>query len=252
MPAACPRCGATLHRAEGRGGLALREHVVSREAAARPRTLRVAVGHEHRRSRRVAHRSAHRAEDSCRDYADVYALKAEHAGFVDQHVGARRRQEIRAPVRREERREGRSAQIDRSRANELWRLIYGLGIRHVGERAAQVLADAFGSMDALGAAPPWSSCRQTHEIGPVLADSVRSWFDEPRNRQLVDRLRAAGVRMEVPPERTCGRPAIRAAHRPHLRPDRHPSVDDARRGDHRDRTAWRKGGRVGQQEDHRA
>jgi DNA ligase (NAD+) len=42
--------------------------------------------------------------------------------------------------------------------------------------------------------------QSTHEIGPVLAESVRSWLDEPRNRELIDRLRAAGVRMEVPPE----------------------------------------------------
>src|SRR5204863_9056119 len=40
--------------------------------------------------------------------------------------------------------------------------------------------------------------KQTQEIGPVLAESVRSWLDEPRNRQLVDRLRAAGVNMELP------------------------------------------------------
>jgi DNA ligase (NAD+) len=40
--------------------------------------------------------------------------------------------------------------------------------------------------------------QETSEIGPVLADSVRSWLDEPRNRELLDRLRAAGVRMEVP------------------------------------------------------
>jgi DNA ligase (NAD+) len=88
-------------------------------------------------------------------------------------------------------------QIENSRGNELWRLIYGLGIRHVGERASQVLARGFGSMDALCAATV-EQLQQTSEIGPVLAESVRSWFDEPRNRQLIDRLRDAGVNMEVP------------------------------------------------------
>ena len=91
-------------------------------------------------------------------------------------------------------------QIERSRQAELWRLIYGLGIRHVGERAAQVLARAFGSMDALAERDRSKPCRRRREIGPVLAASVRDWLDEPRNRELIDRLRAAGVRMEVPPE----------------------------------------------------
>ena len=45
---------------------------------------------------------------------------------------------------------------------------------------------------------PLEQLQATHEIGPVLAESVRSWLDEPRNRELLDRLRAAGVRMEVP------------------------------------------------------
>jgi DNA ligase (NAD+) len=85
-------------------------------------------------------------------------------------------------------------QIDRSRGNDLARLIYGLGIRHVGERAADVLAAAFGDVDALMTAPI-DRLEATHEIGPVLAASVRAWFDEPHNRELVERLRAAGVSM---------------------------------------------------------
>src|SRR5204863_8223578 len=89
------------------------------------------------------------------------------------------------------------AQIEKSRGNDLWRLIYGLGIRHVGERASQVVARAFGSMDALCGATI-EQLQETQEIGPVLAESVRSWLGEPRNRQLIDRLRAAGVNMELP------------------------------------------------------
>ena len=86
-----------------------------------------------------------------------------------------------------------------SRNAELWRLIFGLGIRHVGERAAQVLARAFGSMEALGGATV-EALQNTPEIGPVLAASFRAWLDEPRNRALVAHLKDAGVRMEVPPE----------------------------------------------------
>jgi DNA ligase (NAD+) len=88
-------------------------------------------------------------------------------------------------------------QIARSKTNDLWRLIYGLGIRHIGERGAQVLARAFGSIDTLVGAS-LEQLQSTNEIGPVLAASLREWLDEPRNRELLQRLGAAGVRMEVP------------------------------------------------------
>jgi len=132
------------------------------------------------------------------DYADVYALEAGA-------LAALTSTSVRSDGKEIQRRFGEKnaakvvAQIDRSRTNELWRLIYGLGIRHVGERAAQVLADAFGSIDSLRTATV-DELEATREIGPVLAGSVRSWLDEPRNQRLLDRLRAAGVRMEVPPE----------------------------------------------------
>jgi DNA ligase (NAD+) len=85
------------------------------------------------------------------------------------------------------------AEIEKSKENDVWRLLYALGIRHVGERGAQVLADHFGSLDAIEAAPI-DVLQQVHEVGPVMAESVRTWFDEPRNRELVARLRAAGVK----------------------------------------------------------
>ncbi|MFN2446074.1 MAG: NAD-dependent DNA ligase LigA [Vicinamibacterales bacterium] len=89
------------------------------------------------------------------------------------------------------------AQIERSRQNELWRLLNGLGIRHVGERGAQVLARAFGSVDALLAA----DCEQleaVREVGPIMAESVHLWLAEPLNQALLDRLREAGVRTADP------------------------------------------------------
>ena len=84
------------------------------------------------------------------------------------------------------------AQIERSKSNEIWRLLNALGIRHVGERGAQVLADHFGSIEAIEEASV-DVLQQADEVGPVMAESVRSWFDEPRNRTLVARLRDAGV-----------------------------------------------------------
>ena len=84
------------------------------------------------------------------------------------------------------------SEIDKSRGNEVWRLLYGLGIRHVGERGAQVLADHFGSLAEVQAAS-LDQMQQVREIGPVLAAAVRTWFDEPRNRELIERLQAAGL-----------------------------------------------------------
>jgi DNA ligase (NAD+) len=84
------------------------------------------------------------------------------------------------------------AELEKSRSNDVWRLIYGLGIRHVGERGAQVLADHFGSVDDIAAAS-LEQLQQVREIGPVLAASVRSWFDEPANQQLIEDFRRAEV-----------------------------------------------------------
>jgi DNA ligase (NAD+) len=84
------------------------------------------------------------------------------------------------------------AEIERSRANPLWRLIYGLGIRFVGERTAQLLAEHFGSMEALMRASE-GELEQVEEVGPRIAASIRIFFSEAANRELVRRLRAAGL-----------------------------------------------------------
>jgi DNA ligase (NAD+) len=86
------------------------------------------------------------------------------------------------------------AELEKSKSNDVWRLLYGLGIRHVGERGAQVLADHFGSIDAIERAS-LDELQQVREIGPVLAESVRSWFDEPANRQLIEAFRRAGLKL---------------------------------------------------------
>ena len=86
------------------------------------------------------------------------------------------------------------SELDKSRANDVWRLLYGLGIRHVGERGAQVLADHFGSIDAIAAAS-LEELQQVREVGPVLAASVRSWFDEPSNRELIEHFRHARLKL---------------------------------------------------------
>lgn len=84
--------------------------------------------------------------------------------------------------------------IEASKDRPLARVIFGLGIRHVGERASGLLAEHFRSMDALMAATVDDLAR-IGGIGPIVARSIADFFAEPRNRDLVAKLAAAGVRM---------------------------------------------------------
>src|SRR3989441_1346169 len=83
-------------------------------------------------------------------------------------------------------------EIESSKKLPLERVIYGLGIRFVGERTAQFLAEHFGSMDALMDASE-EELRQVNEVGPRIAESIAEFFQEPKNRELVRRLREAGL-----------------------------------------------------------
>jgi DNA ligase (NAD+) len=85
------------------------------------------------------------------------------------------------------------AQIERSKSAPLQRLLLGLGIRHVGERTAQALAEEFGSVDALIAATQ-EELTSINDIGPKVAATVREFFKNERNLALVERLRAHGLR----------------------------------------------------------
>jgi DNA ligase (NAD+) len=84
------------------------------------------------------------------------------------------------------------AEVEQSKKAPLDRVLFGLGIRFVGERTAQLLAEAFGSMDALLAASP-EDLERVQEVGPRVAAAVHEFFAEPRNRELVERLRTAGL-----------------------------------------------------------
>ena len=83
-------------------------------------------------------------------------------------------------------------EIEKSKKQPLHRVLLGLGIRHVGERTAQALADEFGSIDALIAASEEELTR-VNDIGPKVAATVREFFDNPRNLALVERLRGFGL-----------------------------------------------------------
>jgi DNA ligase (NAD+) len=87
-------------------------------------------------------------------------------------------------------------QIESSKTRELHRLLLGIDIRHVGERNAKVLAKHFRSIDNLASATE-EELVAIPEIGPILAASVYEFFHDDRNLELIERLRAAGVQLEM-------------------------------------------------------
>jgi DNA ligase (NAD+) len=127
------------------------------------------------------------------DPADIYALDADKLaqlpGFKDKAI---------ANV---------LEQIEASKDRPLWRVLVGLNIRHVGTHVAQVLARAFGSIDELAGASE-DRIDDVPEIGPEIAATVREWFDDDENLALIEKLRAAGVRLadERAPEEDGERP----------------------------------------------
>jgi DNA ligase (NAD+) len=85
--------------------------------------------------------------------------------------------------------------IEASKKQPLPRVLNGLGIPFVGERTAQILAETFGSVDVIAAADE-EALQQAEEVGPKVSQSIRQFFHEPRNRELVERLRQAGLTFE--------------------------------------------------------
>ncbi len=118
------------------------------------------------------------------DPADVYALTGEQLaqlpGFKEKSIA------------------NLLSAIEASRDRPVWRLLVGLSIRHVGSHVAQVLARAFGSIDALARAG-LEELEAVEEVGPEIARSVHEWFRDPGNRALLEKLRRAGVRMSDEP-----------------------------------------------------
>jgi len=84
------------------------------------------------------------------------------------------------------------AGLAKSRATTLPRFLYALGIRHVGEATAKELARHFGSLDRVMDASS-EDLLAVPDVGPVVAQSIRAFFDQPHNREVVEQLRAAGI-----------------------------------------------------------
>ena len=192
MPSRCPVCGSPLHRDE--------EEVVWRcDNASCPAIIRRGLEHFASRSAMNIEGLGESLIDQLieqglvHDFADLYRLR------LDQLENAGRDPRDPRSERARPRKLGKVGrnvieQLERSKTNDLSRLIYALGIRHVGEKAAATLARQFRTFDRL-LETPLEALQTVQEIGPVLAASVRSFAEEPRNRELVARLGAAGVNM---------------------------------------------------------
>ncbi len=204
MPTACPECGSQLRRDE--------EEVVWRcENTSCPARLRRSLEH-------FASRSAMNIEGLgasivdqlldkglVTDFSDLYKLEAatlENLIVTPKETRAdlaRQSGDVAKAARAVPRKLGKVGrnvveQIARSKSNDVARLIYALGIRHIGEKAATTLARHLRSMDAIINASV-ETLQQVPEIGPVVAESVKMFADEPHNRALIEKLAAAGVNM---------------------------------------------------------
>ena len=115
-----------------------------------------------------------------RDAADLYSLKKEDVLKLER-MGERSADKL-------------LAAIAASKANELDKLLFALGIRHVGAKVARTLAVEFGSMEALLTAEA-EQLAEIRDIGAVIAESVVTWLSVPTNRDLLERLAAAGLTM---------------------------------------------------------
>ncbi|MBV9503820.1 MAG: NAD-dependent DNA ligase LigA [Acidobacteriia bacterium] len=180
MPARCPVCGGTVVREEG-------------EAA----------------SRCINTNCSARLKESILHFASRGVMNIDGVGeaLVDQLVGRGIVQSVAdlydlttEKLMELERMGQKSAgniirNIQNSKKNSLPRVLTALGIRFVGERTAGFLAEAFGSMDRIAGAG-LVELEQAEEVGPKVAESVFQFFREPRNQELVDRLRTAGLQFE--------------------------------------------------------
>jgi DNA ligase (NAD+) len=84
------------------------------------------------------------------------------------------------------------AALEQSKHTTLARFLYALGIRHVGEATAKDLAAHFGSLDRVMDAGE-AQLLEVNDVGPVVAKSIRTFFDQPHNREVAEQLRAAGI-----------------------------------------------------------
>jgi DNA ligase (NAD+) len=181
LPKNCPVCGGLISRPEG--------EVVARCVAADcPAQLMGTLLHfASRRAMRIEGLGEVLAEQLVaeklvKDVGDLYSLTLEQVAALPRMAKTSAGNLL--------------AQIEASKSRDLSSLINALGIRHVGERTAGILAHELGSLDKLMSATV-EELDAIPEIGLTVAESVHDWFNDEGNRALCDRLRAAGVKTEA-------------------------------------------------------
>jgi DNA ligase (NAD+) len=192
MPATCPVCGGKVVKDEGQ--VALRCINVRCPAQLK------------RRIEHFASRGAMDIEglgemmveqlvgrDLVRDVSDIYELAAERLGALER-MGEKSVTNL-------------LTAIEESKKRPLRRLIFGLGILHVGVSASRALAAHFGGLDRLMQASV-DELQRIPDVGEVVADSIYNFFQEPRNRQMIARLERLGVRPTIEPKKTASNSAI--------------------------------------------
>jgi len=181
LPTNCPVCGGLISRPEG--------EVVARCVAAdcTAQLMGRLLHFASRRAMRIEGMGEVLAEQLVsgglvKDVGDLYSLTLEQVASL--------------PRMAEKSATNLLTQIEASKSRDVANLIYALGIRHVGERTAGILAHELGSLEKLSEASV-EELDAIPEIGLTVAESVRDWFDDEGNRALCDRLRAAGVKTEA-------------------------------------------------------
>ncbi len=208
-PAKCPACGGKTARDEG--GVALRCINPACPAQIRQR-LEFFAGRGQMDIEGLGPAIVDQlvTDGKVRHLADLYRLSLDD--LVGMEVGRHTRDDGRVIIARMQAKSAGKllAAIEASKSRGLARVLTALGIRHVGGRAAEVLAEHFGDVDAIAAASE-EDLTAVEEVGPVIAASVREFFHSPAGKETIRRLKAAGVKMTAPRK---PRAAARAAARP--------------------------------------
>lgn len=181
MPSKCPDCGSAVHHVEG-------EVAYRCVNAVCPGRLKESLQHYAGRHAMnidgLGEKIVEQLVDRkiVKDFADLYSLKLGTVAALERMA--------------EKSAQNLLDEIAASKKSPLDRLIYALGIRMVGERTGQLLAERFGSMEKLAEASV-EELNEVHEIGPKVAASVREFFEEAANLKMLRRLREAGVNPKV-------------------------------------------------------
>lgn len=191
MPTACPYCGSEILREEGEAvayctGIDCPSQRVERIAHFAGRGAMDVDGLGYRTIIELTERGL------VSDAGDLYSLTDDHIVSLDGF--ATEKDKATGQQRPGKRARNLRAAIDASKDRPLARLLTGLGIRHVGGTVAQTLARHFVTLDALEAATE-EQITAVEGVGGVIAHSVSEFFRQPRNRKVLDKLRAAGVRV---------------------------------------------------------